>query len=260
MGDLFYLAKFMDNRGMSGSIEILYQDNLLLVVNKPARLLVHPMKGMRCKDSLTDRLNAEFTPSPWPVHRLDSPTSGVLLCSFDKDILRILSDQFRNNAIKKTYRAIVRGWMKEEEGIIDRPLQRYDRPGIFQEAITRYKCLEQVEWPYANEKYPKSRYSLLELYPQSGRFHQIRRHLAGAAHPVIGDTSHGDSSHNHLYSRHTGFDRLLLHACSLSFKHPVSGKELTIEAPIPTALKLPENLHFQLESTESVLPVPGAAD
>lgn len=230
---------------MNGSIDILYQDNTLLIINKPARILVHPMKGMRCKDSITDRLNAAFTPAPWPVHRLDSPTSGVLLCSFDKEMLKLLSEEFRNNRIKKTYRAIVRGWMKEKEGRIDRPLQRYDRPGVFQEALTHYKSLKQVVWPYANEKYPQSRYSLLELYPQSGRFHQIRRHLAGAAHPVIGDTSHGDSSHNHLYSQHTGVERLLLHACSLRFRHPLTGKEIYVEAAVPAALNLPEQLQIK---------------
>lgn len=220
-------------------MEVLYRDDHLLVVHKPARLLVHPMKGMRCTDSMTDRLNAEFAPAPWPVHRLDSPTSGVLLCSFSKEALRILSDDFRENRVKKVYMAIVRGWMKEE-GIIDRPLQRYDRQGVFQESLTRYKLLKKVEWPIPNERFPQSRYSLLELSPQSGRFHQIRRHLAGEGYPIIGDTSHGDSSHNHLYSRHTGINRLLLHAFSIRFKHPVTGEEILVESPLPAEMHLPD--------------------
>jgi len=221
---------------MVDPLEILYQDDFLLAINKPAGLLVHPMKGMRCPDTLISRLAEQFDKPVWPVHRLDAPTSGVILCVFRQSEAQSLSEAFRLGSVSKTYYAIVRGWINE--GTIEIPLQKYHRLGEFQEAETHYRQIKCTEIPVKNNRFPQSRYSLVEVKPATGRFHQIRRHLARIAHPVIGDTSHGDSRHNRIYSEYFGTSRLLLHSGRLQIRHPVQDQELLIQAPMPREMDI----------------------
>ena len=201
-----------------------------MVINKPEGLLTHQTKMSSDRDSLVDRLRENFKNPPSPVHRLDRPTSGIILCSYNSETARILGNLFINKKIHKRYLAIVRGFT-HSEGQIDTPLSK-DGEGELQNALTSYKTLITMEINIPNNKYRTSRYSLIQVYPDTGRFHQIRRHMAGIGHPILGDTSHGDLRHNRIFSCHFGNDRLLLHSDNLCFPHPVTGKEVDITSPV----------------------------
>ncbi|EIC22115.1 pseudouridine synthase [Thiorhodovibrio frisius] len=221
-------------------MDILFQDDRLIAVHKPARLLVHR--------SLIDKGASEFALQlvrdmigqwVYPVHRLDRPTSGVLLFARDPATARALVAQFSAGRVSKTYRAIVRGHT-ETAGTIDYALReetdriadaRADPDKPPQPAVTLYRRLATLELPYAVGRYRTARYSLLELEPKTGRRHQLRRHLKHIFHPIIGDTTHGDGRHNQFFREHFGNRRLLLVATRLCLDHPASGQRLTIEAP-----------------------------
>ncbi|MEZ5451798.1 MAG: tRNA pseudouridine(65) synthase TruC [Thiothrix sp.] len=223
-------------------LEILYRDEYLVAINKPSGLLVHR--------SLIDRHETQFAiqltrdqigQKVFPVHRLDKPTSGVLLFALDSDTTRLLTEQFTANLVQKTYLAVVRGYT-EESGIIDYPLKEeldkiadanadQDKPA--QVAITHYRRLATVELPYPVGRYPTARYSLLELRPKTGRKHQLRRHLKHIFHPIVGDTTHGDGKHNALFREKFACQRLLLHAASIQLQHPKHLATLQIAAPLP---------------------------
>lgn len=211
---------------MTGNdLDILYRDEHIAIVNKPAGLLTHQTKMASDRDSVVDRLRSRFPSPPSPVHRLDRATSGLLICAFDSLTARLLGESFIRNEIEKEYTAVVRGYAAIE-GTIDRPLSK-DGEGELQTALTRFTLMGTMEIPVANNRYATSRYSLIRVKPETGRFHQIRRHLAGAGHPVIGDTSHGDLRHNRILENYWGNERLLLHCGKLTFDHPRSEERLT---------------------------------
>lgn len=174
----------------------------------------------------------------YPVHRLDKPTSGVLIFGRHPGAASALAENFSSQAVSKIYLAVVRGHT-EKEGFIDKPLVKYRekkiRTGIPQSALTRYLRIGTVELPYPVGPYATARYSLLLLTPETGRFHQIRRHLQHIAHPVIGDKAHGDTRHNRLFDEVFGCRRLLLSSAELVFKHPYTGKNMKIRAPLDKA-------------------------
>ena len=223
-------------------LEILYHDEHLVAINKPSGLLVHR--------SLIDRHETRFAiqltrdqigQKVYPVHRLDKPTSGVLLFALDSDTARLLNEQFTAGLIHKTYRAVVRGHTAEN-GVIDYPLREeldkiadahadQDKPA--QEAITHYQRLAMTELPYSVGRYASARYSLLELQPKTGRKHQLRRHMKHIFHPIVGDTTHGDGKHNALFREQFDCQRLLLHADTLQFTHPHRAEVLQLAAPLP---------------------------
>jgi len=166
----------------------------------------------------------------YPIHRLDRATSGVLIFGKDKESAGTLAQQFREKTIEKNYLAIVRGFV-EEEGTIDYAYTlEPDRPK--QDAITHYKCLAQTTLDFSVGKYPTSRYSYVSITPVTGRRHQIRRHFAYLRKPIIGDKRYGDVKHNNYWRNNLGIGRMLLHAKSLSFLHPVSKKKKKIEATL----------------------------
>ena len=143
----------------------------------------------------------------YPVHRLDRPTSGVLMFALSSEVAREVMPLFAQHAIQKTYHAVVRGWI-DEGGILDYPLKeeldkiadkRATDNTEAKEAITHYQPLAQVEVPYSTGRFPTTRYGLVELKPQTGRKHQLRRHMAHLRHPIVGDTRHGEGRHNRLY-------------------------------------------------------------
>ncbi len=172
-----------------------------------------------------------------PVHRLDRPTSGVLLFSKKEEVLPLLKAQFMDRSIQKTYLAIVRGIPQIKEAMIDYPLTT-ERSNKKQEAQTSYRVLSDSEIPFdSTGRYSTSRYSLLELKPETGRTHQIRRHLAHLRHYIIGDKKHGDNKQNQFFANHFKMENLLLHAQNLTFRHPFSDQDLSITAGIP--------VHFQ---------------
>lgn len=212
-------------------MHILYQDDFCFAIDKPVGHFVHPPERSPfppppekiCLYVLRDL----FGQSVFPVHRLDAPTSGVMLWAFDRDATRALSELFMNREVQKIYRAVVRGFV-DEEGVIDLPLES---KGQLAESVTRYRRLAQVELPFAvGKKYPSARYSLIEVEPQTGRWHQIRRHFDRISHPLLGDIEHGDSHHNSFFRDQLGLSGLCLRAMRLEFRHPWTQQELRIEA------------------------------
>lgn len=226
------------------SLEILYQDEWLVAVNKPSGWLVH--RSWLDRDEkvvVMQTVRDQIGQHVFTVHRLDRPTSGVLLMGLSGDVGRLLAQQFEQHVIRKRYHAIVRGWL-EDEAVLDYPLleeldkiadkfSRQDREP--QPAVTHYKGLATVEMPVATGRYPTTRYSLVELNPETGRKHQLRRHLAHLRHPIIGDSRHGDLRQNRSAAEHFGCNHLMLHASRLSLVHPVTGQPLIIEASLDTA-------------------------
>ncbi len=211
------------------SLEIIYQDQQMVAINKPAGLLVHKTKlANDAKEFALQKLRDQIGQHVFPVHRLDRGTSGVLLFALDKETAALLGEQFRAHNLKKTYLAIVRGFV-EEAYTVDLALKR-ESDGKYQRAVTHIEPLEKVELPIPVGKYKKSRYSLLRVHPETGRMHQIRRHLAGSNHPIIGDHPHGDHRHNKSFIRELGSKQLLLHAQSLEFKLPMSKEVLRLKA------------------------------
>ncbi|WP_460231984.1 tRNA pseudouridine(65) synthase TruC [Aurantivibrio plasticivorans] len=223
------------------NLEIIYQDDALVAVNKPSGLLVHR--------SMIDRHETEFALQKvrdqigqrvYPVHRLDKPTSGVLVFALSPETARKLSSQFAENRVFKRYIAVVRGYTPDY-GVIDHPLKeeldkiadkraQKDKPP--QDAITEYKTLATVEIPEFVERYPQTRYSLVECLPKTGRKHQIRRHMKHIAHPIIGDAKHGKGVHNRFFQSRYDSHRLLLTCVEMKCKHPISGVELILTASL----------------------------
>ncbi|MGR5176104.1 tRNA pseudouridine(65) synthase TruC [Vibrio parahaemolyticus] len=220
-------------------LEILFHDEHLVAVNKPAGMLVH--RSWLDKNEtrfVMQTLRDQIGQHVFPLHRLDRPTSGVLLFALSKEVAAKGMPMFAEHRIEKTYHAVVRGWI-EQGDVLDYPLKveldkiadkfaTQDKEA--QPAITAYRPLATVEVPYSTGRFPTSRYCLMEMKPKTGRKHQLRRHMHHLSHPIIGDTTHGDGRHNRLFREHYDAHRLLLHASSLSFTHPVTEQEVTIRA------------------------------
>lgn len=224
---------------IASPLDILYQDDFIVAINKPSGLLVHksPIDKRETRFALQEVRN-QIGKHVYPVHRLDKPTSGVLLFALSPEIARQISLQFENKTIRKTYLAVVRGHCKGE-GLIDHafkddpdPLAGIGEDRPLQEALTHYRSLASIELPISVDKYPSSRYSLVECSPITGRKHQIRRHLKHINHPIIGDAKHGKSIHNHFFAEHFNIKRLLLAATALEFQHPTLLQTLSIHAPL----------------------------
>ncbi|MEC5384991.1 pseudouridine synthase [Uliginosibacterium sp. H3] len=222
-------------------LEILHRDDQLIAIHKPAGLLVHRTALDRHETRFAVQLlRDQIGRHVWPVHRLDRGTSGVLLFALDTDSLRATAAQFERGTVEKEYRAVVRGW-PADSGLIDHPLPRIlddkdrghpDALNAPQEARTRYQCLARCELPLPDGRFATSRYALLALQPQTGRRHQIRRHLKHIAHPIIGDATYGKGPHNRAIAGFSGHQRLLLACTGLRLRHPVSGELLDIGCPL----------------------------
>ena len=214
-------------------IEILYQDDALIAVNKPANLAVHRSKMVgNTEEFLIDLLREQVGGNVYLAHRLDRATSGVLLVARSKEVAAALGEQFMQRTVHKQYLVVVRGWPEPAEGVIDYPLPGSRETGPRREARTRYRRLATIELPIALGRYPQQRYALLLAEPESGRFLQIRKHLAHIHHPVIGDCQHGRGDHNRLYKQHFDCHRMLLHAWRIDFADPVTGAAMHLEAPL----------------------------
>jgi len=199
-------------------IEILYRDEQLVAIDKPAGLAVH--RGWAdCDEYAMTLVRDALGKWVYPVHRLDRGASGILLFALDRDAARQLCEQFERREVHKTYLALVRG-APPETLIVDHPL-RPENGAAPQPAVTRLSRLEQL-----------GRYAWVRAEPQSGRLHQIRRHLKHISCPIIGDVRYGKGEHNRLFREHYGLSRLALHASRLSFQAP-SGARLELEAPVP---------------------------
>ncbi len=210
-------------------LKILYQDDHYVAVYKPAGLLVHRTGLARESDAALQRLRDQLGRVVYPVHRLDRATAGVLVFALSREAMSSLMARFEAGEVEKSYLAVVRGYTPES-GCIERPLKLEKGVERTQPARTDYRRLATVELPIPVARYPAARYSLVEVFPRTGRYHQIRRHCNGESHPVVGDTTHGDSDHNRLFRQHFNCHRLLLLARSLVFEHPVTGEIVTIRA------------------------------
>jgi tRNA pseudouridine65 synthase len=241
-------------------LTILYQDEYIVAIDKPPGLFVH--RSYMDRDApffALQLLRDQIGQYVYPVHRLDRPTSGVLLFALTKDVARLLSGMFENKlgkghalkksgisdgsqsapAMLKTYYALTRGYLADSSGVIDYPLkEKLDKLGDkyvsankpAQSALTRYQVNQQGHLAIKLGKFDSIRYSLVKLQPITGRRHQIRRHLAHLRHPIIGDINYGDNKQNPFFSQYFGFKRLMLMAKSLEFNHPISDERLNISA------------------------------
>jgi tRNA pseudouridine65 synthase len=222
-------------------IEILYEDDAIVAIHKPAGLLVHRSYLARKERFFAMQLVRDLVGCHvFPVHRLDRPTSGVLLFAKSSEVARALCEQFAEHKVQKDYLALVRGNM-HETGMLDYPLRielddvadkfaKEDKPA--QEAQTSYQPLLNTEIPFSSGRYPTSRFSLIRLRPHTGRKHQLRRHMAHLRHPILGDTTHGDGKQNKFSREYFGVNRLWLIAKKLRFVHPVTLNAMTIETEV----------------------------
>jgi len=223
-------------------LDIVYEDEDLVVVNKPAGMVVHVGAGVRSGTLVNALLHhvgalarAGGDLRPGIVHRLDRMTSGLVIVAKNDAALRDLSDQFKSRDVKKTYIALVHGRMDRASGEIERPVGRDPRRRIrmrtsgigAREALTRYEV---------RRRFPH--FTLLEVHPRTGRTHQIRVHLASVGHPVVGDTLYGAPSRLYAGSRNETktLARTFLHAAGIRFRHPRTGEAMSFEVPLPAEL------------------------
>ncbi|AWB67643.1 tRNA pseudouridine(65) synthase TruC [Saccharobesus litoralis] len=222
-------------------LDVLYQDDYLIAVNKPSGLLVHR--------SLIDKHETEFALQTvrdqigqyvYPVHRLDRPTSGVLIMALSSDIARKICLSIEQRLVKKQYLALCRGYIPEK-GEIDYPLvEQLDKLADkdasktpeAKSAFTAYERVASSEIPVEINRYPSSRFSLVRLYPREGRKHQIRRHLAHLRHPIIYDVNYGDNKYNRYFKNQNSEARLALHAERMIIPHPVTNANLDIRCKL----------------------------
>lgn len=220
--------------------EVIYQDTHMIAAYKPEGWLVHRSDIDKHEERillqyLRDLVGCHL----YPVHRLDKPTSGVIVFAKTSEAAAQLQAQLESDASTKTYLAICRGYCPEQ-GIIDHPLtpvadfkHQRKRPKSElprKEAITHFRRLGTIELPYCVDRYPSSRYSFVEIELKTGRRHQIRRHFKHISHPLIGCPKYGKSTHNRFFAEQFQCERLLLHAYSLTINHPVNGEILCIKA------------------------------
>jgi len=218
-------------------LPILYRDPQLVAIDKPAGLLVHRSQVDRHASRFAlQMLRDQIGQRVYPLHRLDRGTSGVLLFALEREVAAALGRQFEQRSKRSRYLAVVRGHAAEQ-GLIDHPLadppdpQLGTSPRPAREARTAYRRLALAELPFRIDRYPSSRYSLLLLEPETGRRHQIRRHLKHISHPIIGDATYGKGKHNRAIAERYGVERLMLSCVELQFEHPCDGREIRIVAP-----------------------------
>ncbi|MBB5190791.1 tRNA pseudouridine65 synthase [Silvimonas terrae] len=222
-------------------LQIIYQDDDLVAIHKPAGLLVHR--------SMLDRHETRFAVQllrdqlgrrVYPAHRLDKGTSGLLLFGLSPESGRALAMAFEAQSVEKRYHAIVRGW-PAATGVIDHALAkqldeseiRSGAPqGPIQPACTHFERLAITEQPWSVDRYPHTRYALMALAPVTGRRHQLRRHMKHISHPIIGDATYGKGIHNRKFAEELGVNRLFLACSHMQFAHPSTGKTLSLHCPL----------------------------
>ncbi len=227
----------------SPTFRVLFEDAHLLAVDKPSGLAAHPGTGITGA-TLVEEARAylkaphdlppgEFRPSP--AHRLDRETSGVVLVAKTRKAMVRLTEIFtKGDGVRKTYLALAKGKLPRAEGSIDLALSEHEQTaksraqrGVnFQEAVTRYRVISSMKEA-----------SLLALRIETGRTHQIRRHMEAVGHPVAGDRRYGNFPFNRVARARWGLRRMFLHAWKLELQHPVTGERLRLEAPLPEELE-----------------------
>ena len=242
-------------------LDIVYEDDDLAVINKPAGMMVHAGAGAtedaRNRGTLVNALLHRFGTlsevggdlRPGIVHRLDKETSGLIVVAKNDEAHRRLAAQFAKREVKKTYIALVHGWLKAERGTIDKSISRDSvqrvrmttRRAGGREAITHYRVVRRIDSPFG-------KFTLLEVKIDTGRTHQIRVHLASLGHPVVGDTTYGAPAQSKGSAGTIALPRNFLHAAALELKHPRSGEKLSFSRELPEAL---EEFLGRVEKTSS---------
>ncbi|WP_373087684.1 pseudouridine synthase [Zhongshania sp.] len=221
------------------TLSILYQDENIIAINKPTGLLVHrsPIDRHETRFAI-QMLRDQIGQYVYPAHRLDKPTSGVLLFALNSDMASQLAQAFQAHEVEKSYLAVLRGYCPNAGHIVhpltEEPDKRIVRskPTAPQDAITHFRRLATYELDAHIETYPQSRYSLVLAQPITGRRHQLRRHFKHISHPIIGDAKHGRGRHNRYFAEQLACPRLLLHALHLRLVHPLSKQEIRLQAPL----------------------------
>jgi tRNA pseudouridine65 synthase len=213
---------------MNNTLEVIYQDEYLVAVNKPHGLLVHRSPiAADASEFAIQLLRDQLGMKVYPVHRLDRKTGGVLLFALNEDMNRMMQEAYMNKQVIKKYLALVRGFTPSSS-VIDYALT--NEKGKIQEAVTHFTTLKTYELPIPFGKQETSRYSLVEVNPETGRMHQIRKHFAHIFHPIIGDRPHGCNKQNKLFLERWNMNTMLLHASEISFEHPIIAQNVTINA------------------------------
>ena len=228
-------VKTIDLKPQNIPLDVIYEDNDIIVINKQKGLVVHPANGnpdgtlvnavmALCKDSLSG-IGGELRPGI--VHRLDKDTSGLIIVAKNDKAHLNLSNQIKNREVKKTYIALVRGVIKENEATINMPIARStkDRKKMAvskdgKEAITHFKVIKRYD-----------KYTLIEVKIETGRTHQIRVHMSQIGYPIVGDVVYSNGKNPF------GVVGQMLHSSKLTFKHPITNKEINLEAELPTYFK-----------------------
>ncbi|MDX8339531.1 pseudouridine synthase [Draconibacterium sp. IB214405] len=225
------------------NIPVLYQDDAIIVVEKPIELPVHKNDFMpNDAPYLTKLIGDETGKWIYNVHRLDSKTSGVIVLAFSSEVASVLTKQFEQKEVQKTYFAIVQG--NPGEGTFDSKVLVKKKSKFKKPAVTHYKTIRTVQTKLVSKDKTDIELSLVEINPETGRWHQLRQHFAKNRFDIIGDTHHGDFTLNKKILADTDLRRLFLHAGKLEFKHPVSGETVSFESAVPE--KFDQLLNFYL--------------
>jgi len=214
-------------------LEIIFEDEYLIAVNKPNKLLVHKTSIDRYEtQNAQDILGLQLGKRVFPLHRLDKATSGILLFSKDQNYNKKLHEIFVNDSTEKEYLAVCRGYTPSH-GTIDKAIKNPEDPNsIPKSASTSYLRLGTAELPIPVSRYQSCRYSLVQVQPHTGRMHQIRMHFAHLRHYIIGDSKHGERHHNKIFKEQHGLSNMFLHARRLAFIHPLTSEYFELTASV----------------------------
>ncbi len=212
-------------------LEVLVSDEYLTVINKPYGILVH-------KTSIADDdspvvlqiLKEQMGRIVYPVHRLDRPTTGVLVFAHSSDMVQKLQEEFKGPNCQKQYTALVRGWLNEP--FVNSRQVKNDK-GKLKDAETSFKPIQLIELPIPTDRYSTARYSIVRALPKTGRWHQIRQHLGQMRHYIVNDRVHGDGKQNRIFTEKLNIPQMFLHADSMVFQHPETKEILKLEADFP---------------------------
>jgi tRNA pseudouridine65 synthase len=219
-------------------IEIVFEDDFIIAVNKPNNYLIHQSHYARniIEITLLQKLHDQLGYPVYPLHRLDRKTSGIIILLKDKNHVAKFQELFSTHSIQKTYYAIVRGF-SPAGGEINSPI-REDDSDVYKEALTLFETISQIELPIPVNLHNTSRYSLIKLSPKTGRMHQLRKHMNKINHPIIGDPKYGDRFHNRMFEKEFESSYLLLHAHQIEFVHPITHQKMTLKADFTTTWKM----------------------
>lgn len=239
-------------------LQILWRDDDLVAVYKPAGWLVH-RTGLDAGETrfVMQALRDQLGQRVYPVHRLDKGTCGVLVMGLHADAARALSQSFEHHRVEKRYLALVRGHAPASS-LVDHALRPDDAPpdAAVQPARTLLRCLARLELAEASDaRFPTTRAALVEALPETGRRHQIRRHLKHIAHPILGDATHGKGPLNRWWAERLGLQRLWLHAWQLILPHPATGQRLVLQSGLRHPLLEEGGTHALPAATVTATPM-----